>query len=422
MRFIIVIFLVSIIGLVTNPVFVYAGSDCFVDADVESGGDGTKGDPYTKISKAIDENCKNINVKSGTYKDNITLEKGVEIDGSGRSKTIVTGKITMKDGTELEDVGLRGGGIKISDGADVKITDVAIKNANIGIETTGGGKLLVKKTKISGNRKGLYLQKGKNITITDSEISNNLEEGIDIRSNVDGLISGNIIEENGESGIELILGKSNLIISNNKIKHNRSSGIATQFYSHAEKLGDVRISNNTISGNKDFAINCKIPSGGNPSVGYWTNSITLIGNNIYGNKDGDFALNCKFKNLKITNATKTEDELEAEKKAKEEALLVQQQEEEKKELIITQEADRVDNDNELSQEKVLKKELPVSEENSIVNQENDKKSFGIINVVAIASGILGITTVSFFTFYPILDFLGNPSVYEIFDFLVRQGK
>lgn len=320
MRISLLIAFLILSGLFFSPVFVRAGYDCYVNDGADSGGDGSKDKPYTKISKALNEVCSEIYVEDGTYADAITLGKNVEIKGSDRNDVVITGKVTMSDGSKMEDVSISGGGVYIDKDADAKIMDSIIKKSSTGVETYGGGKLIVEGTKIYDNGKGFYVQAGKYISITSSGVYNNSEEGIDIRANVDGIISGNIIEDNGESGIEVILGKAELTISNNKIKNNGSSGVATQFYEHADKIGDLKINNNTISGNKNFAVDCKLPSGGSPGKEYWTNSLTLIGNNISENKNGDFSPTCKLGTLKIDNATKTEEELEAEKKAKEEAL------------------------------------------------------------------------------------------------------
>ena len=322
MRFSIAIFLVIITGLLISPVFVHAGADCYVDADADadSGGDGSKENPYIKISKALEKDCKDISIKTGTYSNDIILENGVEIEGESRDDVVITGKVTMKDNSEIGKVTIKGEGVYVSDNADVEIVDVIIKNSGIGIETLGGGNLMVKNSEIFGNRKGFYIQAGKNINITSSNIYNNTEEGVDIRSNVDGIISGNIIEENGEGGIEVVLGKSELTISNNKIRHNHASGIATQFYDFASELGGIKINNNTISGNSDFAVTCKIPSGGKLSANYWSKSVSFIGNKIDGNKDGVFAPSCNFSNLEIINATKTKEELEVEEQVRLEIL------------------------------------------------------------------------------------------------------
>lgn len=306
------VFLLMIMcGSFCNPIFIDAKETCYVDYDADNDGDGSKDEPYQKISKALSKDCKKIIVEKGTYKDDIILNKSVTLEGEG--SVTITGKVTMKDGSKIEEVTVSGkGGIEIDDDADVEIEDVKITGASIGIETFGRGTLTVKDAKIIDNGKGLYIQAGKNIKITNSEVSDNSEEGIDIRANVDGTISGNTIHDNGESGIEVILGKSELLITNNSIKKNHASGIAAQYYEHASKIGAVKITGNTITDNKDFGINCKAPSGGNPGVDYWSASTNMTSNKVSGNKNGDFAPACAFSANTVSDATMTKEQKEQE--------------------------------------------------------------------------------------------------------------
>jgi len=301
-------------GLLCEPVFVLAGDTCYVDEDADDDGDGSDDEPYQNIKEALDEDCEEIIVKEGIYDDDIVMGKGVEIDGKNKDKTIITGKIIMHDNSEISDVTISTGGVDVKNGAHVKIEDTNIKKANIGIDTAGGGKLTVRNVALYDNRKAMYLQKGTNVSITNSEVYDNDEEGIDIRANVDGVISGNSIHNNGESGIEVIVGKSELKITNNTIKKNKASGIAAQYYQEDSKLGGVKIKDNKITGNKSFGINCKAPSGGNPGVEYWTKSMEMFANKVSDNREGDFSSTCHFDATKVSDATKSKKQKEQERK------------------------------------------------------------------------------------------------------------
>jgi hypothetical protein len=308
---VVAIFVLSVFsGLMGNPDFVMAKSTCYVDEDNDDG-DGDKDDPFEDITDALKESCDLIVVAKGTYKDDITIGKDVHIEGRSRDDVIITGKVTMKDGAVLEKSTVSGRGISVVDGADADIKNVRIKGARIGIETTGGGKINVDACIIRGNGKGLYIQKGKSVKITDTDISDNDEEGLDLRSDISGTISNNTFENNGESGIEVILGKADLLITDNKIKKNKASGIATQYYKGTGKSGAVKIKGNTITDNSDYGIKCGTPSGGNPGKDFWDATLNMSSNKVSGNKDGDFAPRCALPEDTTLSATMTKQQKEA---------------------------------------------------------------------------------------------------------------
>ncbi len=339
--------------LLLSPVFVLA-EKCYVNEDASSGGDGSKNSPYQTIKKALDKECDNIDVAKGTYSSDIKLGKGVDLDGDGNS-TIITGSVTINDNVELENVYIKGDGIKVVEGADVIIDSVKITGADIGIKTIGEGKLTVKNSKISYSGKGFYIQYGKDIDIQNCEVTHNEEEAIDIRANVDGVIINNVVDSNRESGIEVIAGRSTLEIKNNKLRYNGASGIAIQFYKSTSNLGDLKISGNTLQGNKRYGVDCKIPSGGKPIPGYWDKSVHFQYNKISGNGKGKLSDFCRFTDEAILVATKTEEEIkelkkvEAEHKARLEA--------DKLELKKTSEEERMKMEEEKKrEEETLKKE------------------------------------------------------------------
>ena len=395
MKFKILFIFLSVIiaGFTINPVFVIAKTNCYVDKSAEDDGDGSSDEPYKKISKALDKGCKKITVEKGIYKDPITLGSGVKIIGKSRDGVVITGKIKMKDNSELDKVTVSGSGIDVDKGADVDVENSKIKDAHIGIKTLGNGTLTVEDTSFSGNRKAFYLQRGKNVKITGCKVYNNSEEGIDIRSNVDGVISHNEIYSNGESGIEVILGKSDLRIENNSIKKNRASGIATQYYKEASKLGGVKIIGNTITGNKDYGINCKIPSGGSPAADYWSNSIGMHSNKISDNKDGNFSETCHFDKDMTSNANKTKQQMEQEQKEIEELKGEKEKQQktiEEKEKQEAQEKEEKEKQaqEELEQKKVEEINTMISHMN-FVNADIEKQNQQIQKRPAILAMIIG---------------------------------
>ena len=355
------ILLCIVTGPVERPRFAVASGACYVDEDADDDGDGSDDEPYQDIEEALDDDdCMTITVSDGSYGDTLTIGDNVTVSGKNRDGVKITGGVTMEDGASLKNVTISStSGVDVTKDAEVTIDNVKIVGANVGIETVAGrGKVTAKNVKITGGNKGMYLQAGNTVKITGCEIYDNDEEGIDIRANVDGTISGNTINGNGESGIEVILGKAELLISDNKLKNNGASGISLQYYKGSGKSGAVKLKGNTITGNSDFGVNCKTPSGGNPGKDFWGESLNMSSNKVSSNKDGDFAPDCSFSETAISDATTTQKQrdeaaekarIEAEQKAQrvQDALNVQQQkqtdaeEQKKREEIEAQDRERI---------------------------------------------------------------------------------
>lgn len=264
--------------------------DYYVDGSISKSGDGSKEKPFKTIIEAVEKGG-DVFIEDGKYDEDIELKKKTGLFGESENGVIVSGKIIMDDDTRIQDLTVRGVKtvIMIRKDADADIENCTIKDfGKIGIlAVAGSGKLKVSDSKIiNGDGKGFYIERGKVIELLNNEVTDNDEEGIDIRSKVKGTVSGNLITKNRESGIELIVGSSNLQIENNVIKRNGASGIATQFYPDARLngKGQININDNSIGENKKYGLDCNRPQGGVPGVSYWKDSIELAGNNIYANK------------------------------------------------------------------------------------------------------------------------------------------
>lgn len=307
---------VAVIGISSLLLFAgnaYAEEVAYVDADAKSGGDGSKKNPFQTIEDALEEGADEIRIASGTYKEDIIVPKGVSVEGDGKD-TIIFGKVTLEDETELEDLTVRGGWVRVADGADATLEACTIEDANKNaLETSGKGTLVVRDVTIkNSSKKGMYIQSGKDIDIRGSVVRDNAEEGIDIRENVDGVIRGNTIRKNGESGIEVIVGKSELDITDNTIISNGSSGIAVQYYDIASAYGAITISGNILKGNDQYGVSCKFPSNPAPASSYWEKSITLSGNTFSKNGDGSVYDVCHMLTEEEREALKKEQEREEE--------------------------------------------------------------------------------------------------------------
>jgi hypothetical protein len=324
--------LVSAIALFAFSSFPASAAEysLYVDASASDEGDGTKDEPFRKLSDAIGEakSGDRIYVANGEYPGGFTVPESVSLRGENRDKTVIKGTVTATNKTSFSDLTISGGSVALSivKDAKVKVEQSAIRDASkIGIEIVpGNGEIVIRKSKIYKNGKGAYIQKGNNLDITGSAVYKNSEEGLDIRNDIDGVIAGNEIYENGEPGIEIILGESDMLIEKNVISGNAASGISAQFYPDFKKTGDTVIRGNTIKKNGSYGITCKTPSGGKPSAAYWEKSLTIEKNVFSGNKDREIAGRCNIPLAADVEAVTKEqvvaiDPEAAQKKAEEEA-------------------------------------------------------------------------------------------------------
>lgn len=283
-------------GSFADPVTA-SGYDYYVEKGAD--GDGSSDDPFGSIGDALDEIAdhggKTVFVKSGTYGESITLSKGVSLVGADEKGTVIDGTVRMEDGSGLRKLTVTGGGVTVPSGADAKLDGVRIRNvSNIGINADPGkGTVEVTDCVIEKCRKGLYIQAGRTVKMDDCEVKDNSEEGLDIRQNVAGWVKSSKFNDNGESGIEIILGSSEFRIQSNTFSGNGASGIAAQYVDVSKKTGDVRITGNTLRGNDNFGIACKIPQGGPKNGDYFLNSMTVSDNTYVDNKEGDISKRCR---------------------------------------------------------------------------------------------------------------------------------
>ena len=379
-------FLILISALLTAAFFLIPfeseaeGYDIFVDKNYSgTDEDGSEKKPFKNIAKALEEagTKKNkIYVRNGTYKEQVVLLGKTELYGQDRNKTVIQSDnfsetVMIKGNNKLKNITVSGGRSAVVFYGEGSLEDCLIKNASRkGIDLTEkSGKVEIKDSKITGNGKGIYAQKGRTIVILDSEFSDNTEEGIDIREKVSGTISGNYIAKNGEPGIEIVVGSSDVIIRNNRIEKNKTSGIATQFYASAPKTGQVKITKNTISRNGAYGIRCSAPSGGKIPANYWNDSLDVTDNKIENNVGKAIDRACKLisaitpgeedSNEKIESETADDPSVqsEIEKEAEEEMRREEEMERQEKEQMRLQ---------------TQKTRQKISEKENILAQKNEE--------------------------------------------------
>lgn len=252
------------------PVMAFGGSKTiFVDQDNKGSEDGSANHPYQTLGKAL-KNAKKgteIHVRSGTYKENITIPKEVKVLGRKKDNGDVIIKadsdkkpaVVMKDDSELDHVTVKGGqhGIRVEEDAEVIIYDVTVKDADRdGIHISSGSRdkkyqVVVSKSEVRDNKKaGIYSGK-RNVVIVDTEIHSNKSDGLDFAAGTKGWVADNEIKNNGGSGAKFVLDGSEVTLKDNLISGNRREGMEIASFG---ANGYIGLKKAKISGNARYGI------------------------------------------------------------------------------------------------------------------------------------------------------------------------
>lgn len=259
----------TIIVLLLMPLLSLAGKETklYVDDDASGNEDGSSSHPYKTIGEALkhaDKDTK-INIRKGTYKENVEIPNGVELIGSDTDAVIIKADdkdravVKMNNDTKLMRVTIKDGeqGIKVKEGDKALIYKCEIKdNDENGIYIEAGEKskkeeVSILKSKIKDNgRSGIFTQ-GRKVVIEDSEISGNKSDGIDLGSGTKAWIEGNEIRDNRGSGLKIELDGAEVSTDKNLISNNKREGIEVNL---KWKSGSVNLKGDQIKRNSNFGI------------------------------------------------------------------------------------------------------------------------------------------------------------------------
>ena len=130
--------LVLLASLFTVNVAIAREYDLYVDADNDTGTeDGTEDHPYNTITEAlaVAQADDYVLIKDGTYEEDITVPREVNVYGESKSGVIIDGgssgtTVTLNHKAKLKKVTVKGGatGIEVPVEAGVKIEDVKVKD------------------------------------------------------------------------------------------------------------------------------------------------------------------------------------------------------------------------------------------------------------------------------------------------------
>lgn len=170
-----------------------SGNTVFVDGSNIGLEDGTLEHPYNTIQKGVNAASvgEPVQVASGTYYENVVINKSLTLEGAGSETTIIDGSESSKTVVEIT-------------ADNVSINGFTIRNGGDGID--------------------LYMCNG--ITVSGNAITLNDFEGIAIEDSSDNLISGNTVTNNTFWGISLTSSDNNTISNNTVTSHTQWSGIS----------------------------------------------------------------------------------------------------------------------------------------------------------------------------------------------------
>ncbi|MBU2025754.1 right-handed parallel beta-helix repeat-containing protein [Patescibacteria group bacterium] len=282
------------------------------DSNTTGTEDGTSDHPYNTITEALNaaQAGNTIFINNGTYSENIEVPREVELYGENRSNVVIDGgngddqgiTVKLNHKTKLKKLTIQGGytGVKVPEKAGVTLNKVTIKDAkNDGVILEGSGATRkndkyereFKDCDIEDNgARGMHIYKSR-VVIDDSEVTDNEEEGVDLRKGVKATIKGSTIKGNDEGNIEFKIDKVSLKIKNNKISNAGSSGLAAQSYQGIG--GKIFITDNKIKNNKKYGLRCAVEHK-KPRGGGWGSKIFLSGNSFSSNKKGNISPVCGF--------------------------------------------------------------------------------------------------------------------------------
>jgi parallel beta-helix repeat protein len=260
--------------------------------------DGSGLGDHTTIQAAINSatDGDTIYVYSGTYNENVYVDKSISLIGEGKDTTIIDGN---RNGSVVRLHNVKG--VIISGFSIIKSGSVVY---DAGISFDNAQNCLIYENNISGNKKGLWLSDlSLHNTFEGNIISNNLR-GFHIQNSNNNIIN-NIVSSNLGEGIWIIW-TSKINIENNYISNNKYGIVIYDSY-------NINVSNNNfindgifITGHKlSHYISHYIPTNnlvnGKPLYYYKNNN----GLNINGTQVGQLILaNCNnsyLENVKITN-------------------------------------------------------------------------------------------------------------------------
>jgi parallel beta-helix repeat protein len=227
------------VGLLSSSVIIY------VDDDNTSGiEDGSLAHPYNTIQEGVDaaNSGDTVMVFSGTYYENVSISKSLNLIGEDNTTTIIDsgghmdGILVIGDDVNIEGFYITGSGLVAGDaGIELKNSQsCSLLNNNI----------------VSNKNYGIYLRDSKSNLIEGNTISSNRNHGIYLYYSRDNEINNNLISSNEKQGINFYYSNYNKVTGNN-VSFNNQYNIYLYSSNGSTLKGNTMIENGLfIMGNR----------------------------------------------------------------------------------------------------------------------------------------------------------------------------
>jgi len=262
---------------------------------------GSGANNYTKIQDAINDanDGDTIFVYSGTYYENVVINKTINLIGENKNTTIIDGGgvgdviYIMADGVNISTLSLRNGGfgenlasLKVNSSSNVNISNCNITDSYYGIIISNSLKIKITQCKIQNHWFITEIYNSSVTTIENCYLKKSMNYGILLKESKDNIISNSEIQ---------------FCIDGIIIENSLNNSITT-----------CRILNNCIgvrlsASSKNIIKSCNVTNNGKAIESYSSNYneiiSSIISNNVYGvvlfrNSNG----NLIFKNLFFNNS------------------------------------------------------------------------------------------------------------------------
>jgi parallel beta-helix repeat protein len=220
-------------------------------------------DDYTTIQQAIDNAGlgDTIYVKSGTYFENIVVNKPISLVGEAAYDTIVDGSQAgtvievVTDNVSISNLTVRNAGSSVPD-AGIKLSSVencSVSNNlvvdsgydGIMVYQSVGNSIIANSVQVTGDA-GILFYSSNNNTVSQNAVEKTSGYGIALQSSYYCQVTGNVVTDSGYEGIALLASNWNSVFRNT-VKRSASHGIRLDDPSDYNTFAE-----NTVTDNKGY--------------------------------------------------------------------------------------------------------------------------------------------------------------------------